>query len=382
MKQLLIVKSSEALNTTSIASLKPGALCIVRLKDNAVIDGSTSERVKLEKGKNVCIALGRPTGKGEFASGEQQNNFIIPEVDTNTLSIVKALPIMGQKYSATIAMPTPTVPTEANKVNEYSLRLFKKNVVPHDRNAWDFMVPIKLGSTITTATKLADAMVKVFEENTIALDIKISRTLNSANANATYTDVADIANYSANNNEVVKYTGSTNATHTYGHFYKATVSGSPATTTWTDVTSTDGIKVEGTTYQDWELKGLDLLSAVTVTQTGASKPIGDAEYIKDLAIQCAGDKGYFYTHAEGREYIPGFPEDVESFTLNASGSSIGDSLNRKYSTTGYSIYTLRFQVGRNSAKTRDEKVWQLVHIAVPLSNASVSTLNTIFADFM
>lgn len=380
MKQLLIVKSSEALNTTGIASLNPGALCIVRLKDNAVIDGTTSTRVKLEKGKNVCIALGRPAGNGDFASGEQQNNFIIPEVDTNTLSIVKSLPIKGEKYSATMAMPTPAVPTDSNKVNEYSLRLFKKNVVPHERNTWDFMVPIKLGSAITTATKLADAMVEAFDKNTIALDIKISRTLNSANASATYTDVADIANYSASNNDVVKYVGATDSTYTHGHFYKATVSS--GTTSWTDVTSTDGIKIEGTTYQDWEVKGLDLLSNVTITQSAASKPIGDAEYIKDLAIQCAGDKGYFYTHAEGREYIPGFPESVESFTLNDSGASIGDSLGRKYSTAGYSVYTLRFQVGRNSAKTRDEKVWQLVHIAVPLSNSSVSTLNTIFADFM
>ena len=46
--------------------------------------------------------------------------------------------------------------------------------------------------------------------------------------------------------------------------------------------------------------------------------------------------------------------------------------------TTYTLYTLRFKVGRSAAKQRDEQVYQIVHIAVP-SDASdlISSLDTI-----
>ena len=353
MKQLLIAKSTEALNTTSIASLNDGAICIVRLKDNAVIDGSTATRVKLEEGKNVCIALGRPAGKGELATGARQNNVIIPEVDTNTLSIVKASPSAGNKFSVVVALGSTT----ANKV--YALRFFKKGTVPHERNKYSVQIVGEgnLGSTTPT--------------------YKDSRALVKA--------INDMAN-------------------TDGFSMKATFN-------QTNVTIT------GLDYTDWNVEALEELSNSSLTITNAVKPIGDAAYINDLAIKCAADKGYFYTHAEAREYIPGFPEDIETPSafnqikkvssvttstvsdgdyIEFTGTTAGDYVNGHFYsiavsgstitptefTPGYIVYTLRFQVGRNSAKTRDEKVWQLVHIAVPNTSALVGKLDTIFADFM
>jgi hypothetical protein len=89
---------------------------------------------------------------------------------------------------------------------------------------------------------------------------------------------------------------------------------------------------------------------VTVnTSTGSAHPaepaIGDKKYIQNLASQCAAGKGFEHTAPEGHEFIPGYPEEVED--------------------KDYWVYTLRFAVHRDSAKTRDEVVSQLVHIAIP-----------------
>lgn len=112
----------------------------------------------------------------------------------------------------------------------------------------------------------------------------------------------------------------------------------------------------------FELKGSDALyrlvkpSAFDVYQD-AEEPTGDKSYIQRLASECAAGKGFNHTAPEGREFIPGYPEAVED--------------------EKYNVYTLRFRVGRDSAKTRDERVWQLVHIAIPVGGSSTSTVETI-----
>lgn len=357
MKQLLIAKSTEALNTTSIASLNPGALCIVRLKDGAIIDASTADRTKLQAGKNVCIALGRPASNGDFASGNQQNNFIIPEIDTNTLTIVKAAPAAGSVYKRAFTVPSVSAIT-VNGDSVYpniGVMLVKGGTVPHERYKWHATVQAT-GTAATDATNLKNAI------DGLGLPITVTR------ASAKLTIEANIIN------------------------------------------------------DKWSVVLTDAISTVSFSSTAAdisdpSPNIGDVNYIKNLAAQCAADKGYFYTHPEGREFIPGYPEAIEapdafdgikrvsSVTsstvsdgdiIQYTGTTGGDYVNGKYysvaveSTTvtptefipGYVVYTLRFQVGRNSAKTRDEKVWQLVHIAVPNTGTLLGNLNTIFADFM
>lgn len=138
--------------------------------------------------------------------------------------------------------------------------------------------------------------------------------------------------------------------------------------------------------EQWELKLADGLTGVSFAGStdyvDAEPTIGDKKYIQNLASQCAAGKGFYHTAAEGREFIPGYPEAVEDLTPNTSGD-------QGASTAGYVTFTLRFQVGRDSAKTRDEKVWQLVHIAVPINMTSsgYSTISGIlpegkFADNM
>jgi len=91
------------------------------------------------------------------------------------------------------------------------------------------------------------------------------------------------------------------------------------------------------------------------------KAILDKAYIQDLASRCAAGKGFTETYRVDRDVLPGYPETVED--------------------VDYVLYTLRFKVGRDSAKTRDERVWQLVHIAVPMIKSSnvVTALDGIFA---
>lgn len=140
----------------------------------------------------------------------------------------------------------------------------------------------------------------------------------------------------------------------------------------------DKLTIEGKNVGDqWEIKLIDGLTGVSFAgSTSFVDPeptIGDKVYIQNLASQCAAGKGFEHTAPEGREFIPGYPEAVEDLTPNTSGTNGA-------STAGYAVYTLHFQVGRDSAKTRDEKVWQLVHIAVPVNNSSFSTIDSILPE--
>lgn len=118
------------------------------------------------------------------------------------------------------------------------------------------------------------------------------------------------------------------------------------------------ITVESANYGDaWTVMAVDTLPTSAITVTDMVPVTGDKTYIEDLASRCAAGKGFRDTDYQGREYLPGYPETVEDTT--------------------YNIYSLRFQVGRAAAKTRDDKVWQIVHIAVPVSATAASAINTI-----
>lgn len=289
MKQLLIVNSSKALNATGatpydLSGLEAGAITFFELGGSSALSAAPT--------KNFGIALGRPNG---------QRAFVIPEVDIETLTIVKALPKVGTAVKRKFTFPTPV------KGNEYTVMFIKKGVVFHERNTWH--CSIVAGST--TAATEATALKKAIEDR-------------------------------------------------LGEFFTVTV-------------STADVTITGKTIGDqWEIKLVDSLSGVSFAGStdfvDAMPAIGDKKYIENLASQCAAGKGFEHTAPEGREFIPGYPEAVEDLVPNASGAGGA-------STAGYAVYTLRFKVGRDSSKTRDERVWQLVHIAVPVTNSSFSTIN-------
>lgn len=119
--------------------------------------------------------------------------------------------------------------------------------------------------------------------------------------------------------------------------------------------------------EDWTIRFTDCLDGLNVAMdanddgrvelTAGEKAMGDMADIQDLASRCAAGKGFTDTYRDGDTIYPGYPEAVENTT--------------------YNVYTLRFRVGRDAAKTRDERVWQVVHIAVPVNGSAVEGIETI-----
>lgn len=111
--------------------------------------------------------------------------------------------------------------------------------------------------------------------------------------------------------------------------------------------------------KDYEVLGADGLMGVALTDvTHGKKAVCDKAYIQDLASRCAAGKGFNYAADDGKELYPGYPEVVAD--------------------DQYVLYSLRFAVPRVASKQRDEVVYQLVHIAVPVGSDAITTLDTIF----
>lgn len=110
--------------------------------------------------------------------------------------------------------------------------------------------------------------------------------------------------------------------------------------------------------KDYEVLGADALLGVAPTEvTNGKKAVCDKAYIQDLASRCAAGKGFNDTYRDGDSIYPGYPEVVDE--------------------EQYVLYTLRFAVPRVAAKQRDEVVYQIVHLAVPVGSASIATLDVI-----
>ena len=111
--------------------------------------------------------------------------------------------------------------------------------------------------------------------------------------------------------------------------------------------------------KDYEVLGADGLMGVAPTDvTHGKKAELDKADIQDLASRCAAGKGFNLTADDGKDIYPGYPEVVDE--------------------DQYVLYTLRFAVPRVASKQRDEVVYQLVHLAVPVGATAITTLDTIF----
>lgn len=265
MKQLLIVKTGTTLNqgatATDLSSLADGAIAFTKLLPTPALITSAITG-------NFNIAL----GKGTVGKTYKQLPFMIPEVDFNSLTVVKTTPSDGAAMVKTVTVSATT--------KEVGFVIVKRGTVPHEHNTNSFTIQ----GTGTAAT-----------------------------------DAATLKTYFETRNNQMNLP------------FTATISGAVITLTCTE---------KGTDYD------VIKFGDVTIAQTTAGAPvIGDKKYIADLASKCAAGKGFNDTDYSGREFLPNYPEAVES--------------------DKYWIYTLRFAVKRDSAKTRDEVVNQIVHIAIP-----------------
>ena len=296
MKQLLIVNSQKALNAKAgggsvtaydLNGLDVGAIAFFELGGTSLLSAAPT--------KNFGIALGR---------GANKPAFVIPEVDIDTLEIVKAAPAKGATFSASFTMPTTVVG------KEYTVILIKKGTVAHERSM--FTTSIVAGTT--TASTEATAMRKA---------------------------INDKAN----------------------ELFNVTASGSSTTVT---ITANDDA--------DYEIKLVDALAGTSTSSLTHAKPaIGDKKFIQALARQCAAGKGFNLLDGESIDLYSGYPEAVEDLVPNDSGSD-------GVSTAGYELISLHFATGRKSGKQVDERVWQYVHIALPITNSSYSTISGILPE--
>ena len=266
MKQLYIVSS----RGTKVDGLAKGAYALVPAGSDAPASSATKLTSKF------AIYVG---------GGADVAPYCHPEVDIETLTVQKSLPVTGVAKKVTLTIPA----TEKGKV--YNFTIVKKGAVLNERSNWSFSAA---ATGTSDATKLAQAFVKYVN---------------------------------ANNGE-----------------HKVTASNSGAT-----------ITLQGTVGYDFEVTADFATPSVTTAYVEAAN---DSAAIKQLASMCAAGKGMNYLAEDGKELYPNYLADIED------GKS-------------YVLYTLRFAVGRDAAKQRDERVWQIVHIAVLSTNTTViSALDT------
>lgn len=217
---------------------------------------------------------------------------------TEDVTVVKADYAAATNFSQVLTIKSSPAPTAGDV---YKFLLVKHTVVPHERNTWyvEYVARPKDISS-TAATSAANIASKIKDLLSAMTSLEIGVSVSTA---------------------AITFTAS----------------------------------------EGWTIK--DVSDNITAaTPTTFNRGSGTADYVKNLARECAGDRGYFYTHPEGHDFIPGYDAMINSI----DGT--------------YDIYTLRFAVPRNSAKTRDEVVNQIVHIAVKTTTSGLSSaVNTILS---
>ena len=158
MKQLLIVKSSAALNggaaaPKDLSGMAEGSIGFFALNDyTAWLSAAPTT--------NFGIALG---------GGSNKPAFVIPEVDVNTLQVTKSAYAAGTGYTASI-----TIPSGAGGKN-YTLVLVKLGVgINGERNKWTQSVHVPAGQTMTAADmakKLRDGFQAMVDSGSIDVTI-------------------------------------------------------------------------------------------------------------------------------------------------------------------------------------------------------------------
>lgn len=158
MKQLLIVKSSAALNggaaaPKDLSGMAEGAIGFFALNDyTAWLSAAPTT--------NFAIYLG---------GGSKKPAFVIPEVDVNTLQVTKSAYAAGTGYAASITIPSGT------GGKNYTLVLVKLGTgINGERNKWTQSVHVPAGQTMTAADiakKLRDGFTAMADAGSIDVTV-------------------------------------------------------------------------------------------------------------------------------------------------------------------------------------------------------------------
>lgn len=285
---------------------------------------------------NSAKALNAGISSGKDISGLQEGALTF--LDPNTDAILAAKPTAN--FAIALGRANGQLPFMISEVDVKSLVVTKATPVTGVAMKRTFTMP-----TITAGKEMGVILVK---KGTVPNERNIFTTSIVAGSTTAATEATALVKYINNKaNDLFNV--------------KATVSGAAIT-----IAAQDG--------NDYEIKFADALTGTTTSAlTQGKKAIGDKAYIADLAQRCAAGKGFNLLDQESRDIYPGFPEAVEDLVPNSSGTG-------GVSTAGYAIYSLHFATGRAAGKQVDERVWQYVHIAVPITASSYATIDTILGD--
>lgn len=299
MKQLFIIPSGTAYPTdTAVAT--DGTKLLAGQMAFAQIAGSGDDR------KPTLITKLAKVGNGDmkeddiiFMYGRGKDSQVITGIiDALTHTVTKATPKDGVNFECEITLPVP------EKGLNYSLELCKKGVVFHERNLWTVTDTYRQGK-VTTAAELAKSLGEQLQNMTAADGLNVTVTISDSK-----------------------------------------------------------VKVKGNDYQDWDFAAVDdAYGLATVgTPKQAQAPVGDKEYVKNLASVCAQNRGFNNVYQDGASIYPGYPMQV--------------------SDDWYDIYTIHYKYGRKASRTRDESIWQDVIIAVGRTHVDgTATGDTANADY-
>lgn len=285
MKQLFIIPSGTAYPTDATVATDGTKLLAGQMAFTQIV-GSGDKRIPtlIDKLGKIGATPNQSDMKEDdifFIYGRGENSQVISGViDALTHTVTKATPKEGVVFSQEITLPIP------EKGLNYSLELQKKGVVFHERNLWTVTETYRQGK-VTTAEQLAKSLGKQLQNMAGSGDLNIEVTIEGAK-----------------------------------------------------------VKVKGKDYQDWDFEAVDdAYGLVTLgTATHAQAPVGDKNYVKNLASVCAQNRGFDNTYADGASIYPGYPMELTD--------------------DWYDIYTIHYKYGRKASRTRDEAIWQDVIIAV------------------
>ena len=227
MRQFILAKSVAYGSGASFDAVADGAVAFFYNKDGVPTVTTTGGEIT----KHGMLVLGRPANLGGPIS--------LP-IYKNNFSYVKGEYQAPTTFKATIKIPAPA------KVGDYTIIVVKKGVKFNERNKWS--ADVHISDTTTTATKLAELIVKAINGN--------------SGSGVTASNTADTITITAN-----------------------------------------------TTGRDYEIVPADLLIGTSVTvNTKGFCGYGTADYVKDLASKAIADSGVLYTYQDDVNYLyPNYP---------------------------------------------------------------------------
>ena len=235
----------------------------------------------------------------------------VPEIDVKTMTVVKTAYAAGNTFKCAFTIPS-SVSANTLRHQNLTILIVKKGTVFNERSSWHFTKVLAKGESVASngGTYTADQVAQYFVDQIKAAGERLGLTATISSATITLVGPDNDTDY--------------------------------------EVKFVDDLHITALTADTFANAG------TAGKYCPALMAVGDAAYVKRLYQECIADEGIKYLAEDGKEIYPGYNPDAISGTFN--------------------LFTIRFAVGRDASKTRDERAYQIVHIAVPISSTSYNNV--------